>query len=582
MPLTWIGGTYRYLTTDYIPSLVVCDEKNNKLFSVRLKEDGYIHGYFEEDDTVSVNFFTNLKDGKYYLYSGYELTDSEETFYSNDFWIHPVSLMVEGDNLTVNNAPDTETEKNYNLFGDKKCFVMLVQFPDVKFSLPNPQEYFHRLCNEHGFDGDNPLYPTKAGHGSVSDYFSAQSDGVFNVSFDVLPVVTVKHNQEYYGADSPVDPKDRDIKIGEMVTEALSAVDGSIDFNNYCWDETKKEVTNFYIVTPGTSQTDNNEYTTLLWPSRRVLQQEYVSGEGIVLKNYAYGTELGGTLLNEKGELDPKLHVDGIGTMCHEFSHCLGFMDHYDSSPGKHGEVQGVGYFDIMGRGCQNGDDWIPAGYSGYERQLASWIDFKELYLDQPEIIENLKPINQGGDCYMVRNPLNYNEFFTIEVREKSGWDACLPDSGLMITYINYNKTRWEYNYVNVVNSLYRYPGIRILSPGLSIDSIYTEPKKLFHEGDSLTNYTDPFSFICTNNPFDKYGRNLHVCVTDIVMNDDGSYSFNWMHCANPSNIQGVVVRREERPVDDAYYSLDGRRLSRKPQQGIYIHRGKKIFIRND
>lgn len=582
MPLTWIGATYRYLTTDYIPLAIVCDEKDKQLFSVRLKDDEYIHGYFGNSDTISVNFFTNLKDGKYFIYSGYELSNSQEKNYCADFWKNTVSLKVEGDYLTVNNAPDTEKEKRYNLEGEKKCFVMLVEFQDVKFSLPNPQEYFNRLCNEHGFNGDNALYPTKAGRGSVSDYFSAQSDGVFNVSFDVLPVVTVKRNQEYYGADSPVDPKDRDIKIGEMVIEALSAVDGSIDFNNYCWDETKKEVTNFYIVTPGTSQTDNNEYTTLLWPSRRVLQQEYVSGEGIVLKNYAYGTELGGTLLNEKGELDPKLRVDGIGTMCHEFSHCLGFMDHYDASPGKYGEVQGVGNFDIMGRGCQNGDDWVPAGYSGYERQVASWIDFEELSLDEPDIIENLKPINQGGDCYVVYNPLNYNEFFTIEVREKSGWDACLPDSGLMISYINYNKTRWEANYVNVVNRNYYYPGVRILSPKIPIDSIYNEPTKLYHEGDSLTNYTDPFSYICTVNPFDKYGRNLHMCITDIVRNDDGSYSFNWMHCENPSNIQGVVVRREERPVDDAYYSLDGRRLSRKPQQGIYIHRGKKIFIRNN
>ena len=580
IPVTWIGGTFRYLTTDYIPAINVCDEKNNVLFSIRLKDDGYIRGYFSENDSLSESILLNLNDGKYHLYSAYELTGSDETYFTADCTQHLVSIEVDGDRLLVNNSPDTDMEKHFNLFGDKKCFVMLVQFQDVKFSIPNPQEFFNRLCNEPGFTGSNDLYPTNAGRGSVRDYFSAQSDGVFNISFDVLPVVTVKHNQDYYGADDPYDPKSTDLKIGEMVTEALNAVDGSIDFNEYCWDDTKKEVTNFYIVTPGTSQSENPQYTTLLWPSRRHLNEKYVSGDGITLSNYAYGTELTGSLENDKGEYDPKLRVDGIGTMCHEFSHCLGFMDHYDTGPGRHGEVQAVGYFDVMGRGCTNGNEWVPAGYSGYERQQASWIDFKELLLNEPQIIENLYPINRGGDCYVVRNPLNYNEFFTIEVREKSGWDACLPDSGLMISYINYNKVRWEVNYVNVVGYHYKYPGVRILSPGLAIDSIYTVPERLYHEGDSLTDYTTPYAFIYTNNPYDYYGRDLHMSITDIVMNDDGSYSFNWMNCATPTVIQGVRERREQLPDDDAYYTLDGRRLNRKPRQGVFIHQGKKIYIR--
>ena len=70
------------------------------------------------------------------------------------------------------------------------------------------------------------------------------------------------------------------------------------------------------------------------------------------------------------------------------------------------------------------------------------------------------------------------------------------------------------------------------------------------------------------------------MSITDIVMNDDGSYSFNWMNCATPTVIQGVRERREQLPDDDAYYTLDGRRLNRKPRQGVFIHQGKKIYIR--
>ena len=580
IPVSWIGGNYRHYATEYIPSVIAYDEKNKPIANFRLKEDGYMPGLFGETDTINAEISCNFQDGKYTLYSGYELVGNTQTLACWDSQKHPVAIKVDGDNLTVNNGTDAEMEVRKEYKGEKNCFVLLVQFQDVKFSLPNPQEFYTRFCNEKGFNGSNTLYPTNQGRGSVKDYFYDQSDGRFDISFDVLPVITLQRNQEYYGADNPNVKGDYDVKVDDMALEALKAIDSTIDFNKYCWDETKKEVTNFYIVTPGVSQAYNEVYPNLLWPSKRTLKSAYTTDDGIVLKRCAYGTELTGSLLNDKGEYDPKLRVDGIGTMCHEFSHCLGYMDHYDSAPGYYGEAHGSGNFDVMCRGCNNGEGWIPASYSGYERQMASWLDFVELDLNEPQIIRNVKPINRGGDCYVVRNPLNFNEFFTIEVREKSDWDAYLPDSGLMITYINYGKVRWDSNTINMVNNYYTYPGVRVLSPAVPINSLYSEPKKLFHEGDSLTDQTDPYSYICTYNPFDKYGVSLHVSITDIVEHDDGTISFNWMNCSQPTIIQGVEERRDERPYDDAYYTLDGRRLSTRPQHGIYIHRGKKVFIR--
>ena len=40
-----------------------------------------------------------------------------------------------------------------------------------------------------------------------------------------------------------------------------------------------------------------------------------------------------------------------------------------------------------------------------------------------------------------------------------------------------------------------------------------------------------------------------------------------------------VTIDAEEKNVDNAYYNLNGQRVN-KPQQGIYIHKGKKIVIR--
>lgn len=49
--------------------------------------------------------------------------------------------------------------------------------------------------------------------------------------------------------------------------------------------------------------------------------QVYNTGEGIYINTYACSSEL-----------NPDKECDGIGTVCHEFSHCLGFADMYDTT----------------------------------------------------------------------------------------------------------------------------------------------------------------------------------------------------------------------------------------------------------
>ena len=60
--------------------------------------------------------------------------------------------------------------------------------------------------------------------------------------------------------------------------------------------------------------------------------------------------------------------IDGIGTMCHEFSHCLGFPDYYDTD---YSGGQGMESWDLMCSGSYNGDGYQPAGYTSYERWMA-------------------------------------------------------------------------------------------------------------------------------------------------------------------------------------------------------------------
>lgn len=74
--------------------------------------------------------------------------------------------------------------------------------------------------------------------------------------------------------------------------------------------------------------------------------------DGVKINSYACSAELSNT------------GIDGIGTICHEFSHCLGYPDLYDTD---YTGNFGMSSFDLMDYGGYNGDGFCPAGYTAYE-----------------------------------------------------------------------------------------------------------------------------------------------------------------------------------------------------------------------
>ena len=72
--------------------------------------------------------------------------------------------------------------------GEKKGIIILVNFKDdTQFQTSN--EYFQRVVNEPNFSDGKFV-------GSMYDYFYAQSDGKFQLTFDVVGPVTVSKARE--------------------------------------------------------------------------------------------------------------------------------------------------------------------------------------------------------------------------------------------------------------------------------------------------------------------------------------------------------------------------------------------------
>jgi hypothetical protein len=128
--------------------------------------------------------------------------------------------------------------------------------------------------------------------------------------------------------------------------------------------------------------------------------------------------------------------------MCHEYSHCLGYPDFYDTD---YSGGQGMGAWDLMDAGPYNGDGYQPAGYTSYERWFAGWEEPIELKTEDVEV-HNMKSLQNGGEFYIIRNDNNPDEFYLLENRQQDGWDASTPYAGLLILHCDYDATVWENN----------------------------------------------------------------------------------------------------------------------------------------
>ena len=319
------------------------------------------------------------------------------------------------------------------ILGKKKAIMILVNFKDKSFQSSHDNALFNRIANEEGFsEGDFK--------GSMADYFKAQSRGKFELDFDIVGPVTVTNKYSYYGEN---DDAGYDKYVGEMVCEAVKLAKNKVqDWAPYDWDN-DGYVDQVYLVYAGKGAADGGADDTI-WPHAYDLYNANLDGDGtgpvkvgtnLWVNSYACGQELDGIYGT----------INGIGTMCHEYSHCLGYPDFYDVD---YSGGQGMGYWDLMDAGPYNGDGFQPAGYTSYERWFAGWEEPIELKAEDVEV-RNMKSLQNGGEFYIIYNDKNANEYYLLENRQQDGWDASTPYAGLLILHCDYDAGLWEQNKPN-------------------------------------------------------------------------------------------------------------------------------------
>lgn len=451
--------------------------------------------------------------------------------------------------------------------GKKKGVVILVNFSDKSFKPSTTREIIEEQFNKVGYNKNNHI-------GSVHDYFYEASYGKFDLEFDVFGPVTVSKTMAHYGKNNRDGD---DLYPGELVIEAcrLAHKQNSINWSDYDWDN-DGYVDQVFVIYAGYGEHAGAASNTI-WPHECTLTEEAklfdgsgpINLSGTKIDTYAVSCELNGTSGNT---------ISGIGTACHEFSHCLGIPDFYDTS---YNGGYGMNFWDLMDTGSYSGpnsDGEVPTGYTAYERWFAGWLE--PIELKSSCHITSMPAINKEPIAYIIYNDANRNEYYIIENRQNTGFftytDNVQNLHGLLVTHVDYNEELWTNNYPNddakhqrmsIIPAGNTY-GTKSYSGGYFSDKVFST--QLFPGTWNVTELNNDSHIKCNGKLFNRNtdgSYNMNKIITNISeSNRLISFDFR-LNSEDPTS----VLATSSESAECEYYTLGGVKVSAPSTPGVYL-----------
>lgn len=385
--------------------------------------------------------------------------------------------------------------------------VILVEFSDRSFSRTDIRDIIDSMVNQRGYDGymSSSLIPEKIEcTGSVRDYYYDNSMGAFDPQFDIVGPVKISYSMYDAGGSGN----------GQVLAAAAcQAADGLVDFSRYDGDG-DGTADMVYLIYAGYGANSSGNNSDLLWPHASKMLG--VRLDGVSLSRYACSTEMYGR--EGSGVLD------GIGTMCHEFSHVLGLPDEYDTDYAS-GGGQSVhpATWSVMAGGSYRNKSRTPVGYTLYERYALGFAS--------PQLIAapgqfSLGPLNTTNQGFRINSGIA-NEFFLLENRQQTRWDAYLAGHGMIVTRVDSTYAQvWEENTINC-NPAHNYlevlranPQTKVSGGKVTVTDSQGDPFPGSGGATELTNSTTPSIRSWTKVP-------TPLEIKDIAEHEDGEVSFS-------------------------------------------------------
>jgi len=279
-----------------------------------------------------------------------------------------------------------------------------------------------------------------AGNNSMSDFYSEISYGVFTVSSGPSGVANwgvAANIHDYYGTNTWFG----DQHAASLVIEAVQQADAA-GFNFAPYDVDGDCFVDVVAVVHQGSGEEAGGPATDIWSHRWNLASAAFYGDGTGIYTTNDVAACGNIKVNDY-IIQPETLWGGqqtMGVFAHEYGHALGLPDLYDTDYSS----EGLGSWALMAGGSWNsvlrsGDS--PAHMSAWSKSFLGWVTPTQVTGSLPA--EPITQASAAGDVYQFLTgvPGVSGEYFLLENRQQSGFDAGLPGSGLAIWHVEESKT---------------------------------------------------------------------------------------------------------------------------------------------
>jgi M6 family metalloprotease-like protein len=270
---------------------------------------------------------------------------------------------------------------------------------------------YDALFNEIGHTADSAL-------GSVKDYYREVSYGKLTVDSIVTPWVRLPENEAYYGS-GPLG----DIYHKQMVADAIAAADAAgFDFSQADSDG-DGWVDGLTIIHSGHGEEITGNPSSAIWSHQGAMSAVETRDD---VNMYKYHTSP--ALRGQTTSTD----IIRIGVICHEMGHFFGLPDLYDYA-GTHTDMT-VGNWCVMSTGSWGASGRRPVHFNAWSKQM---LGFVAPQLVHSQAALTVPDVTTSDTIYMIRDGFSgSDEYFLVENRNQTGFDASTPGKGIMIWHI--------------------------------------------------------------------------------------------------------------------------------------------------
>jgi len=416
-----------------------------------------------------------------------------------------------------------ESQKSFPTTGNRKLVCILMGFKDKAFS--KTQADFDNLFNQVN-------YTANGATGSVKDYYLENSYNQFNLTVTVAGPYTASQNMSYYGAN---DANGYDVNPEALVNEAITAADAAVNYADFDNDG-DGYVDGVYIIYAGYGE-EADAPTNTIWAHAYHITDKTLDGK--IIKNYSCSAELSGN----SGST-----ITAIGVICHEFGHVLGAPDYYDTDYETGEQFDGTGGWDLMASGSWNNDGITPAHHNAYTKVMVyGWGNATTLNDGTTVTIPSSKT---NANAFYKINTATTNEYYLIENRQRTGFDAYIPGHGLVIYHVSKDVvSHYEDNDINSKAPQHMYPvcASATTNPG-STASTYGDINSggcPFPGTSNKTSFTDATTpsmkswlGAATNKPITNISENTGTGVI--------TFDFDGGNTGNPTNFSAVAANESQ------------------------------------